>query len=309
MQLGDRIGRRIKLHDLHVVLAVAKTGSMNKAATLLNTGQPAISRSISELEHALGVRLFDRDRQGVDPTPFGRALLDGGAVVFDDLRQTIRNIEFLANPTVGELRIGCSVFLATSFVTAVVDRLARRFPRIVFRLVTGQAETLPKELVERNVDFLIARKSRSDERLHYEFLFDESYSVTVGAKNAWARRRRIDLADLVSEPWVLPPSDHTTTVVAADAFRAKGLAFPLATVIAEPAEVRIRLLTSGRFISIFPDSIFRFSASHPELKVLPIGQSLSRVPVSIITLKSRTISPLAQMFIDSCHQLVKQRRK
>ena len=68
MQLSDRIGRRMKLHDLHVLMTVVQAGSMGKAAQRLNTSQPAISRSIAELEHALGVRLLDRHRQGVEPT-------------------------------------------------------------------------------------------------------------------------------------------------------------------------------------------------------------------------------------------------
>ena len=54
----------------------------------------------------IGVRLLDRHRQGVEPTEYGRALLDGGVAVFDDLRQAVKNIEFLADPTAGEVRIG-----------------------------------------------------------------------------------------------------------------------------------------------------------------------------------------------------------
>src|ERR1700744_3739152 len=97
MRLSDRIGCQIKLHDLHVLMTVVQTGSMSKAAALLNTGQPAISRSIAELEQALGVRLLDRGRHGVKPTEYGRALLAGGTTAFDDLRQAVRNIEFLAD--------------------------------------------------------------------------------------------------------------------------------------------------------------------------------------------------------------------
>src|SRR6195256_2660821 len=89
MRLSDRIGCRMKLQDLHVLMAVVQTGSMSKAAALLNTGQSAISRSIAELEHALNVRLLDRGRQGVKPTEYGRALLDGGTAVCDDLRQAV----------------------------------------------------------------------------------------------------------------------------------------------------------------------------------------------------------------------------
>jgi DNA-binding transcriptional LysR family regulator len=104
VQVSDRVGRRVKLHDLHVLMAVAQSGSMGKAARRLNTSQSAISRSIAELEHAFGVRLFDRSRQGIEPTQCGRALLGCGAAVFDELRQGVRSIEFLTDPTVGEVR-------------------------------------------------------------------------------------------------------------------------------------------------------------------------------------------------------------
>src|SRR6266404_8646703 len=105
MQLSDRIGRRIRLQDVHILMAVVQAGSMAKAARHLNTSQPNISKSIADLEHALGVRLLDRHRQGVEPTEYGRALLDCGTAVFDDLRQGVKNIEFLANPAAGEVRI------------------------------------------------------------------------------------------------------------------------------------------------------------------------------------------------------------
>src|SRR5258707_2721328 len=158
MQLSDRIGRRMKLQDLHVLMTVVQAGSMGKAAQRLNTVQPAVSRSIAELEHALGVRLLDRHRKGIEPTEYGRALLECGVAVFDDLRQGVKRIEFLADPTAGEVRIGCNPFLAATFVSVVVDRLSRRCPRILFHLVTPPTVTLHRELSERNVDLLITRR-------------------------------------------------------------------------------------------------------------------------------------------------------
>src|SRR5262245_32303062 len=128
MQLSDRIGRRMKLQDLHVLMTVVQAGTMSKAAQRLNTTQPNISRSIADLEHALGVRLLDRHRQGIEPTTYGRALLDCGAAVFDDLRQGVKNIESLADPAAGEVRIGSNTLLSATLVSAVIDRLSRRYP-------------------------------------------------------------------------------------------------------------------------------------------------------------------------------------
>jgi DNA-binding transcriptional LysR family regulator len=228
MQMSDRIGRRLKLQDLHVLMTVVQAGSMGKAASRLNSCQPAVSRSIADLERAFGVRLLDRHRQGVEPTEFGRALLECGVAVFDDLRQGVKNIEFLADPTAGELRIGCNALLAASFISAVIDRLSRRYPRIVFHLVTSQGEALHRELRDRNVDLLVERRYGpvADDRLEIELLFEDSFVVAAGAQNPWVRRRKIALADLVDEPWVLPPQESVTGSIAIEAFRASGLGTP-----------------------------------------------------------------------------------
>src|ERR1700749_4867458 len=98
MQVSDRIGRRMKLQDLHVLMSVVQAGSMNKAAALLNTTQPAVSRSIADLEHTLGVRLLDRHRAGIEPTAYGQALLDRCVTAFDELHQGVKHIEHLGNP-------------------------------------------------------------------------------------------------------------------------------------------------------------------------------------------------------------------
>jgi len=307
MQLSDRIGLRMKLHDLHVLMAVVQAGSMSKAAALLNTTQPAISRSIAELEHTIGVRLLDRNPQGVEPTRYGRALLDGGAAVFDDLRQALKNIEFLADPTAGEVRIGCTPILAASFVSAVVDRLSRRYPRIVFHLVTAYLEPLRRELSERNVDFLIVRRfgPAADERLDFEFLFDDAYVVAAGAQNRWVRRRRIELAELASESWTLPPPKSVIGSIATEAFRACGLDYPRTVVVTDSPEVRISLLATGRFVTIFPASILRFPTMRPEIKVLPVKLQMAHVQNVIVTFKNRALSPGARLFIYCARELAK----
>jgi DNA-binding transcriptional LysR family regulator len=310
MQLSDRIGRSMKLRDLHVLMAVVQAGSMNKAAVLLNTTQPAVSKSIAELERTVGVRLLDRNAQGVEPTAYGRALLDGGTAVFDDLRQAVKKIEFLADPTAGEVRVGCSPFLAASFVPAVVDRLSRRFPRIVFHLVTSLTEALHLELSERNVDLIISRRFEpfADERMGFEFLFGQVYVVAAGAQSPWARRRRIALADLVNEPWTLPPPESLIGSVAMKVFRASGLDYPRTIVVADNAQARISLVAAGRFITIFQESVLRFPteiSKHLEIKVLPVEPPMPDLQVGIITLKGRTISPVAQLFIECAREVAK----
>ena len=307
MQLSDRIGNRMKLQDLHVLMTVVQAGSMGKAAQILNTTQPNISRSIGELEQALGVRLLDRHRQGIEPTEYGHALLDCGVAVFDDVRQGVKNIAFLADPTAGELRIGTTTFLAASFVSALVDRLSRRYPRIVFHLVTGYTETLHRELAERNVDLLIVRGSGpiADPRYDFEFLFDDSYVVAAGAQNQWVRRRRIEIAELVNELWVPPPPDSVIGSIVMDAFRASGLDYPRVSVVTDCPHMRISLLATGRFVTIFPASAFRFLTKGSEFKILPVELPTARRPNGIVTLKNRALSPVAKLFMDCAREVAK----
>src|SRR5215216_3777531 len=311
MQLSDRIGRRMKLQDLHVLIAVVQAGSMGKAAERLSTTQPNVSRSIADLEHALGVRLLDRSRQGVQATQYGRALLDCGVAVFDELRQGMKNIEFLADPATGNVRIGCNPFLTASFVSTVVDRLSRCSPRIVIDVMVAAADVLQRELRERNVDFLIAWRFGpiADDRLEFKMLYDDAFVVVAGAKNPWVRRRKFQLADLVQESWVLPRPVTALGAVFAEAFRANGLDCPITTVFTNHAELRTNLVMTGRFLTIFSTSVLRFSTTRQELKILPIELPLARVPVGIVTLKNRTLSPVAQLLINCASEVARPMTK
>jgi DNA-binding transcriptional LysR family regulator len=307
MDLIERVAHRLKLRDLRLLDTVVRLGSMAKAAHRLNISQPAVSKAISELEHVFGVRLVTRSSQGIEPTEYGHALLACGLAVFDDLRLGVKNIEFLADPTSGEVRIGCNPFLAPAFVSSVVDRVTRRFPRIVFHIVVPQAEIIYQELSERKVDFLITRiwSPSVEDPFDFEFLFDDSFVVVAGARHPWARRRKIALTELMSEPWVLSPPEMTLGQLTADTFRACGLDPPRMTVISPTPEVRLSLLATGRFLSIFPTSSLKFPMPRPELKVLPVELPMARVPNGIITLKNRALSPIAQLFIEHAREVAK----
>ena len=307
MELSDRIGLRLKLHDLHVLMAVGEAGNMSKAAALLNTTQPAISRSIAGLERTLGVQLLDRTPQGVELTEYGRRLLHGGAAVFDDLRQVVKDIKFLADPASGELRIGCNHVLAGTFVPAVVQRVSQKYPRIVFRLVTATPEPLLRELSERSVDLLIAPRVPSlvDERLEFEPLFDDRYVIVAGAHHPLARKRKIDVAELANEPWVLTPAGGVVASLALEIFRANGLDHPRTIVVTESPQARLSLLTTGPFLTMFSAAALRFPIRRTDVRVLPVRLPTPPVRIGIVTLKHRTLSSVARLFIAHAREVAK----
>src|SRR6202162_327082 len=141
MQQTDRIDRLLH-RDLQIFAVVAEHGNISKAADSLAISRPVISRMIANLERTLGVPLFDRSPQGVEPTLYGRALRRLAVTVFDDLRQGMQEIEFLADPTAGEVRIGCNESMTAGLVTAAIGRLSRRYPKLIFHMELGNSEVL-----------------------------------------------------------------------------------------------------------------------------------------------------------------------
>src|SRR5262245_29522877 len=223
-----RIGRRVRLRDLHVLLTVVQCGSMAKAAQRLAVSQPAVSKAIADLEHTLHVRLLDRNPQGVEATLYGRMLVRRGLAVFDELRQGVGEIEFSADPSVGDIRVGCPESVTATLLPVVIKQLFDQHPKLVLHVAQTNPSTLDiRQLRERNVDLMIGRvpPSIAEDDLHVEILFYERMIAVAGAQSKWARRRKLELADLVHAAWILAP-----TSVVDEAFRARGLEPPLPSV-------------------------------------------------------------------------------
>jgi DNA-binding transcriptional LysR family regulator len=307
MQWSDRVGRRLRLRDLHVLLAVAKSGTMGKAAADLAISQPSVSKAIADVEHAVGLRLLDRGPHGIEPTIYGRVLLKCGIAVFDELRQGVKELEFLTDPTAGELRIGCTETLASGFVSAVIDRMSRQYPRVVFNLVAADAVTLlDRELRQRTLELGVVASPglNLEPDVALEVLFNDQLVVIAGVKSEFSRRRRLRLADLINEPWVLPPLDSVPGRNIAEIFRAEGLEPPLAQMTSFSLPVHYHLLAKGRFVAMIPLSMVRFG-KHLPVRSLPVKTPKRPYPTGIITLKNRTLSPLAQIFINSARAVAR----
>ena len=260
MAQTDQIERRIKLHDLRALMIVAQAGSMGKGAKLLNTSQPAVSRSIADLEHAVGHRLLDRGRRGVELTKYGSALLDCSSAMFDDLRQGLKQLEYLADPTVGEIRIGGNEAVVAGLLAAVYERLRRRYPRIAIHVTQVPVVSQQiRELRERKVDLIFGRIGQSIEAdIAAEVLFHDRTFVVASPKNKLSRRRRIKLPDLADETWALSPPDTLIGSVIADAFRTSGVDYQRKSVATGSIYLQTALLASGPFLIVIPGSVLRF---------------------------------------------------
>jgi DNA-binding transcriptional LysR family regulator len=282
---------------------------MAKAAAHLNLTQSGVSKAIADMEHTLGVRLFDRTSQGVEPTLYGSTLRKWGNAIFDDLRQGIKEIEYLADPTTGELRIGCTEAMTAGFVSDVIDRLTRQYPRLVLRVTHDDPATLQNlYLREHKIEFAVGRIQApfAEEDMTSEILFKEQAFVVAGLQNKWTRRRKIELAELIDEPWSLPLPETMAGSQFLKAFRIGGLDYPPRSSVVTPStQLTVSLVSTGRYLGILPGSMLRLCGKRLSLKILPIDLSIRPRPVGVVTLKNRTLSPVAQLFIECAREIAR----
>ena len=247
------------------------------------------------------MRLFDRTSQGVELTTYGQTLLKCGVLVFDEMRQGLKQIKFLTDPNSGELRIGCREIMVVGLLPAILERFWRRHPRIRVHVVHAYTAMQQfQELRARNVELLIGLMPLTpfqEEDLFVEPLFDEPFVSVAGNHSRWARRREIGLAELVDEPWVLPPYDSAGGTLIAEIFRINKLEPPTPALTTLSIQLTATLVATGRYVGMMPRSVGRFSAGRFGLRILPVELPMQLFSTILITIKHRTLSPLAERFI------------
>lgn len=305
MDWAERVGRRLQLRDLHVLLAVAQCGSMTKASQQLAISHPVVSKTISDLERTLGVKLFDRHSQGVEPTPHGRALLRCGTAVFDEMRQGLIQLDHLSNPTSGELNIGCPEGMIAGTVMSVADRFCRQYPNVQLHVLPALLDY--GDLRARNVELLIGRSHRPivETDLDVENLFNDQFVVVAGADTRFAKLDEPTFAEILDEPWILPPRDSVPGHVVWQIFEEGDVTPPTARITSLSLQLTTGLIAKGNFVGILPSSVVKLSAYQSQLKILPIKIAQRFLATDLITIRNRTLSPLAGLFIQCTREVVK----
>lgn len=299
-----KIGRRLRLRDLHVVFTVADCGSMAKAAESLRVTQSAVSQMIADVEQELGVRLFDRSRRGVEATIYGQALIRRGKAAFDELRLGIQEIDYLRNEGIGEIRIGCPETIAASVLPTAIDNFSSRWPGVLLEVETFAGDAAAAKLRDRSIDLVFARDGpglnslAASEDFKITKLFEDRLSVVAGADSPWAKLRQIDLAVLKDAPWIVLPYGWGKEVIP-KAFGLRNLPPPRIALKTSSIHLRLHLLATGRFVSALPASVLRLHKERFNLKELRIELPKMPYAVAIVTLKNRTLSPVVDHFIRS----------
>lgn len=301
--------RRVTLRELRLMLAVARSGSILKAASEVGLTQPALSKSIRELEATFGVRLFDRNNRGVSLTPQGEILLRRATGVFEELRQAVDELQSLADADRGELRIVATPAVCAGLLPHAMGVVWSNRPRFRFDVAELASGKLASEVVGRCVDFGIGREQRggSGGELAFERLFDDHLFVVAGASHPLASKRSVKLEDTARHPWVLPSADGAVTAHLEAQFRMQGLGLPVSTITTMSMLVRSELVATHSFLTLMYGSILRFSKMAASFRVLPIDLP-SGIPIGMVRVRGRTLAPSAEVFMQALRDVVRPLR-
>ena len=306
-----RIGRRLRLRDLHVLFAVVQHGSMAKAGVYLGMSQSAVSQAISALEQALEVPVLDRTPRGAELTLYGKALMRRGQAAFEELRLGIKDIESLTDPETGEVRIACTETIAAGILPSVIEAFSRRYPRVKLHASQTTTHLLGfTALHERKADVvftLMPKPFEQDltEHLQAEVLFHDRICLAVARRSRWAQRRKIDIADLADAALICPSSDTPGGAAVIEALHATGLPESLVSITTFSVHLRSILSMRGAFIAVLPVSILHFNPDLYSLKELPINFAMPEPPALAVTLRNRTLSPPVERFIECAREVAK----
>jgi DNA-binding transcriptional LysR family regulator len=297
--LERRASRYLRMRDLELLTELAHSGSMAKAAQALSISQPSVSKAIADLEASLGVKLLDRGFAGARLTVYGEVLSRGAHLTLSELRQCLRDIDALADPEAGELRIGAPDAVTAGLVGAAVVNFTRRYPRAFVEVVTaGTTSGIFSELRERAVDLMVGRIPRDTAAadLAIEVLLMSRYFVVCGAQSRWARLRKIDLADLRDAPWTIPTPVEVQRQLR-QLFESHGLEPPRARVVTDSLSLRRELLASGDYLTLLATPAVN-AFDNFAVKRLPIEHSILDTATAVVTLRHRTVSPAVARFIE-----------
>jgi DNA-binding transcriptional LysR family regulator len=297
--LIQRLPRQLKMSELRVFMAVLDQRSFQKAAEVVHLTPPAVAKAISSLEETLGVRLFDRHANSVDPTAHGLSLAPRAAAIFDELRHAARDLAALSNGERGSLRVGTVPMPAIPFLPIAIKRLVDAHPNAVVSVVEAREMELVDRLRSRDIEMAILRLSLFDTDADLEVtpLFDERLCVIAGKNHPLAARRQLTWPELLEARWVMPPADcyffeHVTRTL--DALEVE---LPRHTVESFSINMQFGMVLHGGMLSFGLRSQVAFSQHKELLTRLPLELPSTARAVAAVKLKAHQSSPLAQQLV------------
>lgn len=291
---------RLKMQHLRLLLAIAEHGSLRRAASDLALTQPAVTRSLKDMEDMLGVPLFDRQARGLRPTRFGVAATHYAKLVFSGMQGLRDELSALETGKIGKVRIGSVVAAVPALLADALRRVRRDHPMLDVVVQVDTSDILVPQLEHDQLDLVLGRIPQDQEASHldFEWLEDEELHIVVCRAHPLARRRGIGLAQLAAYSWILQPRPSPLRLLMDRSFAEAGVA-PPSTIETAAVLLTATLLPGSDLVAVLPKSVAAFYERQDILKVLAVRLPRQLGPYGIVTRRSRPVAASTALVIDA----------
>ncbi|HDS7012242.1 TPA: LysR family transcriptional regulator [Klebsiella variicola] len=300
MEKNGLFSQRIRLRHLHTFVAVAQQGTLGRAAETLNLSQPALSKTLNELEQLTGTRLFERGRLGAQLTLVGEQFLTHAVKVLDALNsagQALNRKEGLNNDIV---RIGALPTAALGILPTVIGQFHKQQKDITLQVATMNNTMLLAGLKSGEIDIGIGRMSDPDlmSGLNYELLFLESLKLVVRPGHPLLQET-VTLSRVMEWPVVVSPKGTVPRQNAETLLQSQGCKMPDGCIETLSASLSRQLTVDFDYVWFVPSGAVKDDLRRGVLSALPIATQGAGEPIGILTRVDATLTPGTQTLLSA----------
>lgn len=300
MEKNVLFNQRIRLRHLHTFVAVAQQGTLGRAAETLNLSQPALSKTLNELEQLTGTRLFERGRLGAQLTLVGEQFLTHAVKVLDALNsagQALNRKEGLNNDIV---RIGALPTAALGILPTVIGQFHKQQKDITLQVATMNNTMLLAGLKSGEIDIGIGRMSDPElmSGLHYELLFLESLKLVVRPGHPLLQET-VTLSRVMEWPVVVSPKGTVPRQNAEALLQSQGCKMPAGCIETLSASLSRQLTVDFDYVWFVPSGAVKDDLRRGVLTALPIATQGAGEPIGILTRVDATLTPGTQTLLSA----------
>lgn len=293
------IRSQLKLRHLQLLVALDDLRNVGKVANYLHVSQPAVSKSLSELENNIGLKLFQRTAHGMQPTIYGNSMVLYSKKILTELGKARDELRALVSGLEGKVSIGVLPGAAVVVLPEAISQLKQESPVTGIAIMEGDMGTLKPKLLSGEIEIIIGILPDEQHQADMEhiFLYQDKMVLAAGSQHPLAKQKNISWNDLYNTPWILPPYGSLTRQPIEDEFRRHQLSLPLNYIESISTMVNIGILRQGNTVAFLPNAVASYYAKMGQLAILPPSISKLRQDVGILHMKNQALSPSARLFI------------
>lgn len=299
-QPSDRFVRsHLKTRQLVLLVELGRHGSILRAAQAASLTQPAASKLLADLEHALGVKLFERLPRGVSPTWYGEVMIRRAGAALAELDAAHQEVMELQSGMAGRVAVGAVLTPSTTLLPAAITLLKVLQPKVHVAVLVDTSKLLTQQLQSADLDLVIGRilDSEAAGKLNFEPLTDEPHSVVARVDHPLAGRTDLTLPELARQSWILPPGGSILRDRLTALFLSAGLDQPHQTVETLSLPVATSLLSQSDMVTALPAELVRPYVDAGLLTTLHFDLGLRMDVYGIITRRGHQLSPGAELML------------